>query len=182
MAKNQRTALSKKTRFDIFKRDAFCCQYCGKTPPAVVLEVDHVLPVAAGGTNATHNLITACFDCNRGKSDGLLSVVPASIAEQAELAAEKLAQIKAYDRLIKAQRRTEEAHIDEVQGAFQATFVGYTFTPKFRQSVRIFLRNLPVHQLVDYMYLACSRIRKSDDALSYFCGICWRQIKGDSDR
>lgn len=182
MAKNQRTPLSKKARFDIFKRDAFCCQYCGKTPPAVVLEVDHVLPVAAGGTNATHNLITACFDCNRGKSDGLLSAVPASVAEQAELAAEKLEQIKAFDRLIKAQRRTEERQIDEVQEAFQMSFEGYTFAPKFRHSIRIFLRNIPVHELVDYMHLACSRMNDKDRSLSYFCGICWRRIKENSDR
>lgn len=177
MAKAIRQNLSKKTRFDIFKRDAFCCQYCGKTPPAVVLEVDHVLPVAAGGTNALHNLITACFDCNRGKAAGLLTTVPASVAEQAELAAEKLAQVKAFDRLIKAQRRTEDKHIDEVQEAFKMTFDGYSFTPKFRQSVRVFLQKLPVHILVDYMHLACSRIHVPHDALSYFCGICWRSIK-----
>ena len=62
-------ALSKKTRFEVFKRDGFTCQYCGKTPPTVILEVDHIDPKSNGGSDNTINLITACFDCNRGKSD-----------------------------------------------------------------------------------------------------------------
>lgn len=176
--KSKRQALSKKVRFDVFKRDFFKCQYCGSTPPAVVLEVDHVLPVAAGGTNAMHNLITACFDCNRGKSAGLLSSIPESLATQAEIAAEKLAQVKAFDRLIKSQRKLEEAHIDEVESAFRVHFSGYSFTPKFRQSVRVFVQRLPAHQVVDYMHLACSRVHSMGDATKYFCGICWKQIKG----
>ena len=173
-----RKPLSKKVRFDVFKRDCFKCQYCGNTPPAVVLEVDHMLPVSAGGTNVLHNLITACFDCNRGKGAGLLSSVPDSVAQQAELAAEKLAQVKAFDRLIKAQRKHEDGQIDEIQDAFKLHFDGYSFSPTFRQSVRVFLRNLPAHTLVDYMHLACSRISNREDVIKYFCGICWKQIKG----
>lgn len=49
MESTQRKPLSKKTRFDVFKRDQFRCQYCGRTPPTVVLEVDHVVPVAENG-------------------------------------------------------------------------------------------------------------------------------------
>lgn len=62
-------AVPKKTRFEVFKRDGFRCGYCGKTPPAVTLEVDHIEPVANGGEDDLYNLITACFDCNRGKRD-----------------------------------------------------------------------------------------------------------------
>lgn len=61
--------LSKRTRFEVFKRDGFTCQYCGQTPPTVILEVDHINPRANGGTDVVINLITACFDCNRGKAD-----------------------------------------------------------------------------------------------------------------
>lgn len=68
----KRKALSKGRRFDIFKRDSFTCQYCGRQPPEVVLEVDHIRPVAEGGTNEELNLITACEDCNRGKGKKLL--------------------------------------------------------------------------------------------------------------
>lgn len=60
--------LSKKTRFEIFKRDGFTCQYCGQQPPAVKLEVDHIDPQSKGGSDDEINLITSCFDCNRGKA------------------------------------------------------------------------------------------------------------------
>lgn len=65
----KRKGLSKKRRFMVFRRDLFTCQYCGRTPPDVSLEVDHIIPVSKGGTNADDNLRTACFDCNRGKGD-----------------------------------------------------------------------------------------------------------------
>ena len=69
----KRKNLSKSVRFEVFKRDSFKCQYCGKSAPDVVLEVDHIIPVAKGGDNDISNLITACFDCNRGKRDKKLT-------------------------------------------------------------------------------------------------------------
>jgi len=67
-----RTSISKKLRFEVFKRDCFKCQYCGKESPNVILEVDHIHPVSKGGKNDILNLITSCFDCNRGKGKRLL--------------------------------------------------------------------------------------------------------------
>src|SRR5690554_3686196 len=69
----QRKSLSKKIRFEVFKRDSFTCQYCGSKAPDVILEVDHITPVKDGGTNDIMNLITSCFNCNRGKRDKKLS-------------------------------------------------------------------------------------------------------------
>lgn len=65
----ERKAISKKTRFEVFKRDSFACQYCGKAAPDVILHVDHIDPVSKGGGNSIINLITSCADCNGGKSD-----------------------------------------------------------------------------------------------------------------
>ena len=62
-----RKAISKRLRFEVFKRDGFACQYCGKKAPDVVLHVDHVSPVSKGGKNDILNLITSCSDCNLGK-------------------------------------------------------------------------------------------------------------------
>lgn len=73
MAEKKRKPISKSVRFEIFKRDAFTCQYCGKTAPNVILECDHIIPVAEGGTNDTFNLITSCIDCNRGKGKRMLT-------------------------------------------------------------------------------------------------------------
>lgn len=69
----KRKSLSKKIRFEVFKRDSFTCQYCGGKAPDVILEVDHINPVKEGGENDILNLVTSCFDCNRGKRDLRLS-------------------------------------------------------------------------------------------------------------
>lgn len=69
----ERRSLTKKTRFEVFKRDSFTCQYCGSKAPDVILEVDHIKPVRDGGDNDMMNLITSCFNCNRGKRDKKLS-------------------------------------------------------------------------------------------------------------
>lgn len=60
-------SISKRVRLKVFMRDVFTCQYCGDKAPDCKLEVDHVLALANGGTDAMHNLVTACYDCNRGK-------------------------------------------------------------------------------------------------------------------
>jgi len=72
-----RDPLPAQLRFRILQRDGFRCRYCGRTgdSPGVVLHVDHVVPVAAGGTTSEHNLRTACEECNLGKSTR--AVVPA---------------------------------------------------------------------------------------------------------
>lgn len=95
----KRKQLSKKTRFEVFKRDNFTCQYCGQMAPDVILEVDHINPVADGGNNEMLNLITACRDCNRGKGKTLLSddAVIKKEQKQIELMAEKREQ---YEMLL----------------------------------------------------------------------------------
>lgn len=69
----KRKSISNKTRFEVFKRDSFTCQYCGAKAPDAILEIDHLNPVKHGGDNDLLNLITSCFVCNRGKSHRKLS-------------------------------------------------------------------------------------------------------------
>jgi hypothetical protein len=69
----KRKSIPKMTRFEVFKRDSFTCQYCGRKSPDVLLVIDHVEPVSKGGTNDILNLITSCRDCNAGKSDRQLA-------------------------------------------------------------------------------------------------------------
>ena len=92
----KRKGISKKSRFEIFKRDSFTCQYCGKSAPDVVLNVDHIIPVAGGGTDQLMNLVTSCFDCNAGKSDRLINddAVIKKQMGQAKLLSEKREQLK----------------------------------------------------------------------------------------
>lgn len=172
-----RKPMSKKLRFEVFKRDCFCCQYCGAKPPTVVLEIDHIHPVSLGGKDDKDNLITACFDCNRGKSDRLLSSVPESLEARAEQMREKQEQIKAYERLLKTIKKQEERKIDLVQNVFQEMYSGFSFSTAFRESVRIFIKRIPIDQVEEAMRTACGRIESRNDAVKYFCGICWKIIK-----
>jgi hypothetical protein len=65
----ERQPISMRTRFLIFKRDRYKCKICQNT--GVLLEVDHVIPRALGGSDKVDNLQTLCLECNRGKSDDL---------------------------------------------------------------------------------------------------------------
>ena len=56
-------------RFRVLRRDNFTCQYCGRSAPDVELHVDHKVPFADGGSDSLSNLVTACAECNLGKSD-----------------------------------------------------------------------------------------------------------------
>lgn len=81
----ERKNISKKLRFEVFKRDKFTCQYCGRMAPDVVLEVDHINPVKEGGTNDILNLITSCQECNRGKGARKLDDAAEIKAQQKQL-------------------------------------------------------------------------------------------------
>ncbi|HKL55695.1 MAG: HNH endonuclease [Roseovarius sp.] len=52
------------TRFNLFLRDEFCCQYCGAKGD---LTFDHVVPRAAGGITSWENVVAACSSCNLRK-------------------------------------------------------------------------------------------------------------------
>ena len=82
---SKRKNTSHKLRFEVFKRDKFTCQYCGHKAPDVVLNADHIEPVAEGGTTDILNLITSCFSCNSGKSDRKLSDQSALQKQRAQL-------------------------------------------------------------------------------------------------
>lgn len=64
-----RTLIPPKVRWQVLARDGFRCRYCGAQGGDAVLHVDHQRPVARGGGNQVWNLITACEECNQGKSD-----------------------------------------------------------------------------------------------------------------
>ncbi|MEZ5911957.1 MAG: HNH endonuclease [Paracoccaceae bacterium] len=58
------------TRFNLFLRDEFCCQYCGSRGD---LTFDHVLPRALGGRTSWENVVAACSPCNLRKGSKRLN-------------------------------------------------------------------------------------------------------------
>jgi 5-methylcytosine-specific restriction endonuclease McrA len=59
------------TRFNVFLRDRFTCQYCGRPLPASALTFEHVVPRSRGGQTSWSNIVTACMPCNTDKADKL---------------------------------------------------------------------------------------------------------------
>ncbi len=55
----------KLTRRELFRRDNYTCQYCGKQKPD--LTMDHVIPRHLGGQQSWDNIVTACAECNHMK-------------------------------------------------------------------------------------------------------------------
>src|SRR5260370_39180825 len=66
-ARMYRDLINPRLRYKILERDRFTCTRSGRTPPYVRLEVDHIIPLAHGGTNKEENLAMLCYRCNRGK-------------------------------------------------------------------------------------------------------------------
>ena len=62
-----RQPIPRKLRHEVFKRDGYRCRECGASKDETSLEIDHILPVAKGGTNDIDNLQTLCRECNRMK-------------------------------------------------------------------------------------------------------------------
>lgn len=172
-----RKPISKKVRFDVFKRDLFICQYCSAKSPDVPLEIDHIIPISKNGTNAIENLITACFDCNRGKSNGLLESVPHKTAERLERMKIAQEQYKYFLKHLKIQEKIIEDAINQVQEVFRRFYDEYVFSNTFRISVKKFIKNLGVNVVKDAMETACVKNLPMEQTSKYFCGICWAKIR-----
>lgn len=74
-AKEQRILMTKKLREFIKRRDNFTCCNCGNSTHIeqnLLLEIDHIIPVAKGGRTVEDNLQTLCWKCNRAKGDKII--------------------------------------------------------------------------------------------------------------
>lgn len=91
---NKRKSTGKRLRFSIFARDNFTCRYCGVQADNAVLVLDHVIPVAKGGTSDEANLITACEACNQGKAAKLINEAALSDNDRLKFAQERNEQLK----------------------------------------------------------------------------------------
>ncbi|MHC4548670.1 MAG: HNH endonuclease [Planctomycetota bacterium] len=56
------------SRRNLYRRDNFTCQYCGKRPGASELTIDHVMPRSQGGRTTWENCVLACVECNKRKA------------------------------------------------------------------------------------------------------------------
>ena len=71
------------TRFNVFLRDRFACQYCGEAFASSALTFEHVIPRSKGGRTTWSNIVTACVPCNtrKGKLDAHQASAPTEGAD-----------------------------------------------------------------------------------------------------
>jgi hypothetical protein len=174
-------ALSTKKRFNVFKRDAFKCRYCGQSPPSVVLEVDHLVPRSAGGSDELLNLVTSCFACNRGKSNVPLDAIPESVLPDIARDIEKAEQFAAYGRWQNRQRTARRKSAKRVAEYYEQVIMRgrRPLTTEQLSSINTWLKCATEATLCDCVDILASKESKvTGDKWKYFCGICWATIKG----
>jgi len=174
----KRKAISKKTRFDVFKRDSFTCQYCGAHPPSTILHIDHIEPVANGGGNDIDNLITACVQCNLGKGARSLSAIPQTLKDKATEIKEAEEQLRGYHSVIESQRERIEQDAWQVAELIKPGASENGFNKADFLSIKRFIQQLGLHECIDAAEIADARFPYSQGRLfRYFCGVCWRKIR-----
>jgi len=174
-----RKALSKKLRFDVFKRDGFKCQYCGVTPTHEVLQVDHIIPVIDGGENEIDNLITSCQPCNLGKGAKSLNLIPESLKIKSQKIAEQEKQIIEYQKIIFESRYRKEEMAWNIAELFdEKARDGFPKTDF--ESIKMFLDKLPFEEVLNAADISNAKtFYSSNKRFKYFCGICWNKIRNN---
>jgi hypothetical protein len=180
-------AVSKRLRFEIFRRDNFQCRYCGKKPPETELRPDHVIPRTLGGKDDPDNLVTACVDCNAGKSSAAPDAPLVDDVRQ-----DALRWARAIEIATAGAHATREER-DQRRGGFYRTWSEWDYESagkryligplpaEWKDSIDAFYRaGLDQGDIDDAVDIAMHKDHiRAESLFKYFCGICWRMI---SDR
>lgn len=173
-------AVTQRLRFEILKRDNYTCRYCGASrDDDAKLTVDHVTPVALGGTDDPTNLVAACKQCNAGKS---------SVPPDAELVAQVADDAFRFARalqMVTAQRRAAVAEMAANVAWFNERWSRWTYNSTgeivdrdgtWGASVeRFFASGLDRTDLDRLIDVAMNF--KARDTWRFFCGKAWQEIR-----
>jgi hypothetical protein len=177
--------ISKRLRYEILRRDNHSCRYCGGTAPDVKLTVDHVLPVALGGSDDPGNLVAACKDCNAGKSSAAPdSELVSQIADSALLWA-KAVELAAEVALAELKPKTQYV------ARFDALWTRWYYTDNYTHERTpiprpldwansisgFYARGLPIEILEDAAGIALARPEvAARETWRYCMGIAWKRV------
>lgn len=178
--------VSRRLRFEVLRRDGHTCRYCGASAPEAKLTVDHVIPVALGGSDDPGNLVAACASCNGGKT----SIAPDS-SIVADVSADAMRWADAL-KLAAAEREAEfaskKAHYDQFRKLWENGDPS-GFKLQLPGGWENSLASLTAAGLTysDFEELAgvamsASQVRGAEAKWKYFCGCCWKRVKQAQDR
>ena len=182
----RRKSISPRRRYEILRRDDHTCRYCGGRAPDVALTVDHVIPVALGGTDDPTNLVAACKDCNTGKA----STAPdaPTVAQVAEEQFRWAREMEAVARAAAEQAQAEHEYIAALDDAWAQWGYGPNRTPvprpkDWENSARHWkAAGLPIELLLDAVRIAMNADHVTpDNTWRYFCGVAWTKVRALQD-
>ncbi len=160
-----------KIRFEVFKKDQFTCRYCGKRPGETVLEVDHIIPRSKGGTDAIENLVTSCFECNRGKSNRMLHELSPEMQHDAQLLKEKKEQLKEFYKYQKDIETITNRAVTTISNYwFKLTAKQNALSAMQKVSIKNFLKTFTVPEIKEAMEIS-TKIFDFNQRFKYLCGI-----------
>lgn len=175
----KRRGFSKKKRFEVFKRDGFQCQYCGASAPDVMLEIDHIKPVSKGGKNDIVNLITSCFDCNRGKGPRELSdnsVAKKSI-DEIRRQKEKLEQSKMIVAWKEEELEVGRYQVSKIFEIIDSIADDFYVSENGEKIIRQCIRRFSFEEVYDAALIAADTYSDVHDAITKLGGICYNRRK-----
>lgn len=178
----KRKGISKKIRFEVFKRDSFTCQYCGSKAPDVLLVIDHIQPVAKAGKNDILNLITACKECNAGKSDRQLSDT-ATIdkrRQQLEELQERKEQIEMMFQWQRGLMELDEQVIQRLSEYWAELVSGLNLNENGIKELKSLKRKFEASEIMEAMKIAAEHYLKFKDGSPTHKSVevAWKKVSG----
>lgn len=176
--------ISRRLRFEILRRDAHTCRYCGAKAPDVKLTVDHVVAQALGGKDEATNLVTACQPCNTGKAS---TTTDSELVD--DVAADAIRWAHARKQVIAEWRASRSALAADLE-AFTAAWSSWTYTdqhgaeqpvprdPTWASAIERWLEEgLLIEDIIELLPKAMTRDTiHLEDRWRYFCGVIWRTL------
>ena len=176
-----RRSISKRLRYEVFRRDDHRCRYCGATANDARLTIDHVQPIALGGSDEPANLVTACAECNSGKSSSAPDApIVENVADDALRWSKAMQRAAEIDRKSKARLRPIVKAADEKWCEF--TTYGDAQLPRpadWRSGIENFAnQGLNKREVVEAIEITMAAKNITNENLwRYFCGVCWNKIR-----
>lgn len=178
-------SVTKRVRYEVIRRDGSRCRYCGRSvDDGAKLTVDHVKPVALGGSDDPTNLVAACLDCNIGK---------ASVGPSDELVGQVADDAFRWARAMQMAAELADQRADQtlaVLDAFEEAWDRWRTSdqrpiPRPRNwdvSVKSWVKaGLRTKDLVDLIPAAMRDGIAHDGRWRYYCGCAWKLVRERQD-
>ncbi len=168
-------AVTKRARFEVLRRDNYTCRYCRSQ--ANEITIDHVVPVALGGSDKPDNLVAACWGCNTGKSSATPDA--ALVADVADDALKWARAMEAAAQKVNAQAAKRVQFLEHFEDEWLEQTPPFAKLPDDWATTawNFHTRGLPVSSIAHAIEVAGSARIQQWATWKYFCGVAWSMLR-----